>query len=76
MIKNEDGTESTEINIFLFEILKMCIDRILNEFDESDNDIGVFGQKDTTPSFKIAFNTPVFEMPFSFNCSTNRFLFH
>lgn len=57
MIKNEDGSESTEINIFMFEILKMCIDRVLNEFDESDNDMGVFGQKDTTVSFKIAFNT-------------------
>jgi hypothetical protein len=57
MIKNEDGSESTEINIFMYEILKMCIERVLNEFDESDNDMGVFGQKDTTVSFKIAFNT-------------------
>ncbi len=35
----------------------MCVERVLNEFDESDEDMGVFGQKDTTVSFRIAFNT-------------------
>jgi hypothetical protein len=56
-IKNDDGTETTEINIFKYEILKMCIERILNEFDENDEGIGVFGQKETTISFRLAFNT-------------------
>lgn len=56
-IKNDDGSESPEINIFMYEILKMCIERILNEFDESDEGMGVFGQKNTTASFKFAFNT-------------------
>lgn len=56
-IKDEDGNESTEINIFMYEILKMCIERVLNEFDESDEDMGPFGQKSTTPSFRLAFNT-------------------
>lgn len=37
----------------------MCIERILNEFDESDEDMGVFAQKDTTISFRLAFNTLV-----------------
>lgn len=41
----------------MYEILKMCIERILNEFDESDEGMGVFGQKNTTASFKFAFNT-------------------
>lgn len=35
----------------------MCLERLLNEFDESDEEMGVFGQKDTTTSFKFAFNT-------------------
>jgi hypothetical protein len=35
----------------------MCIERILNEFDENDEGIGVFGQKETTISFRLAFNT-------------------
>lgn len=56
-IKDDDGSESLEINIFKYEILKMCIERILNEFDENDEGIGVFGQKETTISFRLAFNT-------------------
>ena len=56
-IKEEDGTESTEINIFKYEIIKMCIERTLNEFNEVDEEMGVFAQSDTGISFKIAFNT-------------------
>lgn len=56
-IKDEDGGESLEINIFKYEILKMCIDRVLNEFDETDEEMGPFAQKDTTVSFRLAFNT-------------------
>ncbi len=41
----------------MYEILKMCIERVLNEFDETDEDMGPFGQKDTTLSFRLAFNT-------------------
>lgn len=58
-IKDDDGSESQEINIFKYEVIKMCIERILNEFDESDEDMGVFAQKDTTISFRLAFNTLV-----------------
>ena len=58
-IKDEDGGESQEINIFKYEVIKMCIERILNEFDESDEDMGLFAQKDTTISFRLAFNTLV-----------------
>lgn len=56
-IKNEDGTETTEINIFMYEIIKMCVERVLNEFDETDEEMGPFAQKDTTLSFRLAFNT-------------------
>jgi len=56
-IKNEDGSESTEINIFMYEIIKMCIERVLNEFDETDEEMGPFAQKDTALSFRLAFNT-------------------
>jgi hypothetical protein len=41
----------------MYEVLKMCIDRVLNEFDEVDESMGPFGQKETTISFKLAFNT-------------------
>jgi hypothetical protein len=35
----------------------MCIERVLNEFEDSDEDMGIFAQKETTVSFRIAFNT-------------------
>jgi hypothetical protein len=56
-IKDEDGDESLEINIFKYEIIKMCIERVLGEVDEVDDELGSFGKNTTTTSFKIAFNT-------------------
>jgi hypothetical protein len=54
----EDEEESTlQINIFKYEIIKMCLDRILNEYDETDDELGPFGANITNASFKIAFNT-------------------
>jgi hypothetical protein len=35
----------------------MCLERVLNEFDEVDEEMGVFAQKETPVSFRIAFNT-------------------
>lgn len=35
----------------------MCLDRVLNEYDEVDDELGVFGGNNTNVSFKIAFNT-------------------
>lgn len=58
-VKDDDGGESLEINIFKYEIIKMCLERVLNEFDESDEEMGLFAQKDTTISFRLAFNTLV-----------------
>jgi hypothetical protein len=56
--EEEDEEESTlQINIFKYEIIKMCLDRILNEYDETDDELGPFGANTTNASFKIAFNT-------------------
>lgn len=52
----EDG-EPTEINVFKYDLLKMCIDRVVNDFEEPDESMGVFGKNELSPSFKIAFNT-------------------
>jgi hypothetical protein len=58
VIKNEDGTDSTEINIFQYEVIKMCIERVLNEFeDPMDEEMGFFSNKEVSVSFKMAFNT-------------------
>ena len=56
-IPDEDGGEVTEVNIFKYEIIKMCLDRILGEIDEVDEELGKFAQEGTSVSFRIAFNT-------------------
>jgi hypothetical protein len=54
---DEDGTEHTEINVFKYDIIKMCIDRVLNEYEEMDEEMSMFSETQVSPSFKIAFNT-------------------
>lgn len=46
-----------ELNIFKFEVLKTCLERTLNEYEDVDEKLGVFAESSTSPSFKIAFNT-------------------
>ena len=53
----QNGETILELNVFKFEVLKACVERTLNELAEPDSDLGVFGQNDTSVSFKIAFNT-------------------
>ena len=53
--EDEDSTGS--LNIFKYEIVKMCLERVLGEYDEDDNDSDIFGAKKASQSFKIAFNT-------------------
>lgn len=55
-IKDDEG-ETLEINIFKYEIIKMCIDRVLNDYEEVDEEMGVFGSNNVNVSLKIAFNT-------------------
>ena len=35
----------------------MCLDRVLGEIDEVDDELGAFAKEGTSVSFKIAFNT-------------------
>ena len=35
----------------------MCLERILGEVDDVDDEMGAFAQNSTTTSFKLAFNT-------------------
>lgn len=52
----DDGT--LEINVFKYEIIKMCLERVLSEYEESnDDEIGVFAKDSLPISFRIAFNT-------------------
>jgi hypothetical protein len=54
---DEHGSEHTEINVFKYDIIKMCIDRVLNEYEEMDEKMSIFSETQVSPSFKISFNT-------------------
>jgi hypothetical protein len=56
-VTEEDGHETTSINIFKYETIKMCLERILSEYDEVDEDMGTYATKGMSLSFKLAFNT-------------------
>lgn len=56
-IKDEEDNETLEINIFKYEIIKMCLDRVLNDYEEVDEEMGLFGSNNVNVSLKIAFNT-------------------
>jgi hypothetical protein len=51
----EDGEQA--INIFKYELIKLCIERVLNEFIEDDSKMGDLSMDGSSVSFKIAFNT-------------------
>jgi hypothetical protein len=55
-IKDDEG-ETLEINIFKYEIIKMCLDRVLNDYEDVDEEMGVFASNNVNVSLKIAFNT-------------------
>lgn len=55
--KDEDGVESLEINIFKYEMIKICLERVLDEPSEVDEELGMVAEEGLPVSFKIAFNT-------------------
>ena len=56
-IKEDDDEESLEVNIFKYEVIKMCLSTVLSEAEEIDEEIAPFNQNGTSIAFKIAFNT-------------------
>jgi hypothetical protein len=58
-LEDEDGKEVMEINVFKYELLKMMIDRVLNEIDdiEEDDVLSSLKQSSGSVSFNLAFNT-------------------
>jgi hypothetical protein len=57
---NKPGSEEQgglELNVFKFEILKACLERTFNEYEDVDEKLGAFAENSASPSFKIAFNT-------------------
>jgi hypothetical protein len=46
-----------ELNVFKYEIFKSCIERILSEYEDVDEKLGVLGMESSNISFKLAYNT-------------------
>ena len=57
--EEQEEDRSLELNVFKFEILKSCIERILlYEYTDNDDDDAILFQERQLPlSFSIAFNT-------------------
>ena len=58
-IEDEDGGDVMEINVFKYELLKMMLDRVINEIDDMGDDdvLSSFKKTPGTLSFNIALNT-------------------
>jgi len=53
-----DGERQVELNVFKFDCYKVCLDRVLSEYqEEDDQDVAAFTNKVNNPGFAIAFNT-------------------
>ena len=53
---DDDERPVIEINVFKYEIIKMCVDRVLAEFEDGEQD-NLFKDKNVSTSFGLAFNT-------------------
>jgi len=55
--KGQNGESVLELNVFKFEVFKSCVERILSEYEEVDEKMGLLGAEDSNISFKLAYNT-------------------
>ena len=44
--QNAESTTTIEVNIFKYEIIKMCLDRILNDIQDVDEEMGIFAHSE------------------------------
>jgi len=56
-IKDADDNETFEINIFKYELFKLCVERLLNEYEQENDGIDALIQNNISVSFRFAFNT-------------------
>lgn len=55
--ENNESETILEINVFKYDIVKMCLDKVLTESNNNEDDDEIFNGKKTDTSFKLAFNT-------------------
>lgn len=56
-IKKSDETENLEINVFKYELIKMCLQRVLEEGMNGEEDVDPFMVNGQSMSFKLAYIT-------------------
>jgi len=57
-IKVSKKNDSLEINVFKYELIKMCLQRVLEDgYKDEDDDMAAFKMDDQSMSFKLAFLT-------------------
>jgi len=56
---NDEDIETIplEINVFKYEMIKMCLDRVINDFQEGEDDTLLKGFKNEDISFQLAMNS-------------------
>ena len=54
---DKDGDERIDINLPKFEFFKLLIDVLLSTVEQTDEEIGVLGLKNTSTAFKVSLNT-------------------
>ena len=53
MLQDEDGKEVIEINVFKYELIKMLIDRVINDFDdEMEEEMDIFSKNQSNSKWK------------------------
>lgn len=58
--KDEDGNDVLELNVFKYELIKMMLERVVNDYDDTEEDDDIFSKESSlSKSFNLAFNTLV-----------------
>jgi hypothetical protein len=53
----EESEDNLEINIFKYEILKNCVEKVLNTYEDMDDEMPLLIENQFDISFVLAFNT-------------------
>jgi hypothetical protein len=53
----EESEDNLEINIFKYEILKNCVEKVLNTYEDIDDEMPLLIENQFDISFVLAFNT-------------------
>ena len=49
--------EGLSINVFKYDLLKMCVERVMDDFTDSETREDVFSKDEMLNSYKLSFNT-------------------